>query len=138
MRPRTRSSRGRGRGTRPENENVSESVRQSMESLNLGRKSPKKRKVAVGAGDSGEGGHDTREAARPEAGTGSGLGDNMDEESLHFPARTEWSSHDETLLVELWQEEDHLYNKTNKNYRNAVLKNRTLQRIAAELNKDGK
>lgn len=55
------------------------------------------------------------------------------------PSRSQdWTDDDEALLCDLWKEERHLYDKADKNYRNAQLKSATLTRIAVQLNKEGK
>lgn len=129
MRPKTRSARGRGRPTHREpagSEKISETISETLAALEIGPnpgKSPKQRKVMAAQ----------REVDGNVAG-GSGTGGNIDGEG----AKAEWSTQDEARLVELWQEEEHLYNKTNKEYRNAQLKIIALERIAADLNKDGK
>lgn len=49
-----------------------------------------------------------------------------------------WSAENEELLVQLWEEEEHLYNLRHEDYRDPRKKLISLQRIAAALNMNGK
>lgn len=49
----------------------------------------------------------------------------------------DWSAEDEGQLVEMWRNEEYLYNKALPDYRNALKKDIAIKRIATNLNKEG-
>lgn len=49
-----------------------------------------------------------------------------------------WTLDNERVLCELWEEEDHLYDTTSKDYRNSNKRQRALLRLAAVLNMEGR
>lgn len=132
MKPKTRSTRpaaGKGRGGEKANsQTTAETISQTLEKLNLGPKARKQRRVVTESDSEPE---DTELGAV-------GMADNG-ETRVNKKATTgsSWSEQDEAKLIELWQVEDHLFDKTSKDYRNALMKTRTIERMAAELNKDG-
>lgn len=130
MKPKTRSARGRGRATRrepPSPRKVAETISDTLEALNITPKARKQRKIAEKPGEGDR--VDKPATVREEITEG---------ETPQGVKKGDWSSADEARLIELWQEEDHLYNKTNPNYRNAQLKSLALDRLATDLNREGK